>query len=86
LEHSSLRLQFKKEVALLLLAISLFTIGTFFYTYQASSTEATSLAASIIYPYRSLALAFVGIGFASMVVASISYQRKTKNMAKELAA
>jgi hypothetical protein len=75
-----LRLQFKKEVALLLLAISLFTIGTFFYTYQAS------LAEGIIYPYRSLALAFVGIGFASMVVASISYQRKTKNVAKELAA
>jgi uncharacterized protein (UPF0333 family) len=84
LEYSSLRLQFKKEVALLLLAISLFAIGTFFYTYQAA--EATSLAASIIYPYRSLALAFVGIGFASMVVASISYQRKTKNVAKELAA
>lgn len=81
-----MRLQFKKEVALLLLAISLFAIGTFFYTYQAASAEATSLAASIIYPYRSLALAFVGIGFASMVVASISYQRKTKNMAKELAA
>jgi hypothetical protein len=78
-----LRLQFKKEVALLLLAISLFTIGTFFYTYQAAEA---SLAASIIYPYRSLALAFVGIGFASMVVASISYQRKTKNVAKELAA
>jgi TRAP-type C4-dicarboxylate transport system permease small subunit len=86
LEHSSLRLQFKKEVALLLLAISLFTVGTFFYTYQAASAETTSLAAGIIYPYRSLALAFVGIGFASMVVASISYQRKTKNLAKELAA
>jgi hypothetical protein len=84
LEHSSLRLQFKKEVALLLLAISLFTVGTFFYTYQAA--DVTSLAAGIIYPYRSLALAFVGIGFASMVVASISYQRKTKNVAKELAA
>ncbi len=76
-----MRLQFKKEVALLLLAISLFTIGTFFYTYQAYS-----LATGMFYPYRSLALAFVGIGFASMIAASISYQRKTKNMAKELAA
>lgn len=84
--YPSLRLQFKKEVGLLLLAISLFTVATFFYTYQASSAEATSLAESIIYPYRSIGLAFVGIGFASMVAASISYQRKTKNMAKELAA
>jgi TRAP-type C4-dicarboxylate transport system permease small subunit len=74
-------LQFKKEVALLLLAISLFSIGTFFYTYQTSSAQATSLSTSIIYPYRSLALAFVGIGFASMVVASISYTRKNKNIA-----
>jgi TRAP-type C4-dicarboxylate transport system permease small subunit len=82
-----LRLQFKKEVGLLLLAISLFTIGTFFYSYQTTSSEATSLAASIMYPYRSLALAFVGIGFASMVVASISYSRKNKDLAKtELAA
>lgn len=82
--YPSLRLQFKKEVALLLLSIALFTVATFFYTYQTSSAQASSLAASIIYPYRSLGLAFVGIGFASMVAASISYQRKTKNMAKEL--
>jgi hypothetical protein len=79
-------LQFKKEAGLLLLAISLFTIATFFYTYQSTTAEATTLAAGIVYPYRSLALAFVGIGFTSMVVASISYQRKTKNVAKELSA
>ena len=79
-------MQFKKEVGLLLLAISLFSIATLFYTYQTAPAEATTLAAGIVYPYRSLALAFVGIGFTSMVVASISYQRKTKSMAKELAA
>lgn len=84
--YPSLRLQFKKEVGLLLLAISLFTVATVLYTYQTSSAEVTSLAASISYPYRSIGLAFVGIGFASMVAASISYQRKTKSMAKDLAA
>jgi TRAP-type C4-dicarboxylate transport system permease small subunit len=82
-----LRLQFKKEVGLLLIAISLFMVGTFLYSHQTAATEATILAASINYPYRSLALAFVGIGFASMVIASVSYSRKTKNSAKiELAA
>jgi TRAP-type C4-dicarboxylate transport system permease small subunit len=82
-----LRLQFKKEVGLLLIAISLFMVGTFLYTYQSATSEATILAASINYPYRSLALAFVGVGFTSMVVASISYSRKAKNLSKiELAA
>lgn len=82
-----MRLQFKKEVSLLLLAISLFAVGTFIYSYQTTSTEAASLAASMVYPYRSLALAFVGVGFASMVIASVSYSRKAKSLTKaELAA
>jgi TRAP-type C4-dicarboxylate transport system permease small subunit len=78
------KLQFKKEAGLLLFAISLFAIATFVYTYQTTSNETTTLTSSITYPYRSLALAFVGIGFASMVVASISFSRKTKNLAEPI--
>lgn len=73
-------LQFKREVSLLVLAIALFAVGTFFYTYQVSSGEATFMSQSLVYPYRALAIAFVGIGSASMVVASISYSRKNKNV------
>ena len=74
-------MQFKREVGLLTLAIALFAVGTFFYTYQPSSIEATSVVnQSIIYPYKGLALSFVGIGFISMIIASISYTKKTKNL------
>jgi hypothetical protein len=73
-------LQFKREVGLLVLALALFAVGTFFYTYQASSGEATVLSQSLVYPYRVLAVAFVGIGSVSMIVASISYSRKNKNV------
>jgi uncharacterized protein (UPF0333 family) len=75
-----LRLQFKKEVSLLVLALALFAVGTFFYTYQISSGEANTMSQSLVYPYRGLAIAFVGIGSASMIVASISYSKKTKNL------
>ncbi len=74
-------LQFKREVSLLVIAIALFAVGTFFYTYQISSGgEATLMSQSLVYPYRALAIAFVGIGSASMVIASISYSRKNKNV------
>jgi TRAP-type C4-dicarboxylate transport system permease small subunit len=74
-------MQFKKEAILLVAAIALFGAATFLYTYQATSTEASILSQSLAYPYRGIALCFVGIGFASMIVASISYQRKTKKIA-----
>lgn len=72
-------MQFKKEVGLLLFAISLFAVATFFYSYETISSETNILTTDLIYPYRSLALAIVGVGFVSMVVASISYSRKTKD-------
>jgi uncharacterized protein (UPF0333 family) len=75
-----LRLQFKKEVSLLILALALFAVGTFLYTYQISSGETTLMSQSLVNPFRGVAIAFIGIGSASMVVASISYSKKTKNM------
>ncbi|MGE5556535.1 MAG: hypothetical protein ACM3UY_09830 [Methanocella sp.] len=71
-------MQFKKEASLLVIAIALFAVATFLYTYQATSEGITLMSKSIAYPYREIALAFVGIGFASMVVASISFTKKTK--------
>jgi hypothetical protein len=65
-------LEFKTEVCLLLLAITLFVVSVFFYSYQGASLAS--------YPYRGYALAFVGCGSVSMITASISYSKKSKNM------
>ena len=72
-------MQFKKEASLLVAAIALFAVATFLYTYQATTPEAvTAMYQSVVYPYRVVAIVFVGVGFVSMVAASISYSRKTK--------
>ena len=56
-------LKFKTEVSLLLLAITLFAVAMFFYSYQSG-----------------IALVFVGFGSVSMVTASISYSKRSKNI------
>jgi flagellar basal body-associated protein FliL len=73
-------MQFKTEVSLLLLAITVFAVAMFFYSYQSSAGENASLSLSYAYPCREIALAFVGFGSVSMVTASISYSKKTKNI------
>lgn len=66
-----------------MLAIALFAVSVFFYSYQASATEdvaALSLNLAATYPYRGYALMFVGTGSFFMVTASISYSRRSKNI------
>jgi len=74
-------MKFKVEVTMLVVAIALFIAATFFYSYHATTGALTlSVSESAVYPYRIVALAFVGVGALSMVSASISYSRKTKNL------
>jgi hypothetical protein len=73
-------LKFKTEVTLLVLAITLFSVAMFCYSYQSSVGGSAVFSASLAYPYRGIALAFVGVGSVSMVTASISYSKKTKNI------
>jgi hypothetical protein len=70
-------MNFKTEVSLLALAITLFVMSTFFFSYQNGSTTYLSLAS---YPYRGYALVFVGFGSVLMVTASLSYTKRSKNM------
>jgi hypothetical protein len=70
-------MKFKSEVTLLVTSIALFVIATFFYSYQ-TTTEAYMISQTITYPYRTLGLAFVGVGTIAMVLASISFSRKTR--------
>jgi hypothetical protein len=73
-------LEFKTEVSLLLTAITLFAVAMFFYSYQGTVGNNTALSISLAYPYRGIALAFVGFGSASMVTASISYSKRSKDI------
>jgi hypothetical protein len=73
-------MKFKTEVSLLLTAITLFAVAMFFYSYQGVVSENGALSASLTYPYRSIALAFVGFGSVSMVTASISYSKRSKDI------
>jgi len=73
-------LKFKTEVCLLVLAITLFAVSVFFYSYQGSVGYSATLSATWAFPYRGIALAFVGCGSVSMVTASISYSKRSKNL------
>jgi hypothetical protein len=52
----------------------------FFYSIQSGVGDSASRSLSSAYPYRGIALAFVGFGSVSMVTASISYSKKSKNI------
>jgi hypothetical protein len=69
-------LEFKTEVCLLFLAITLFVVSAFFFSYQTVNV-AFSLDSN---PYRGYALAFVGFGSCLMVTASVSYSKRSKNI------
>jgi hypothetical protein len=66
-------------MGLLLMAIALFALSAFFYSYQPSGESLTYSLAASSYPYRIEALMFVGFGSALMLTASISYSKRSKN-------
>jgi len=74
-------MKFKTEVSLLLIAITLFAVAMFFYSYHTLSENA-ALNFNLAYPYRGIAIAFVGVGSASMLTASVSYSKRSKNIIK----
>jgi len=71
-------LKFKAEVALLVGAIALFVLSTFFYSYQTASAG-LSFSLGLDYPYRGFAITFVGFGSVLMAAATISYSKRSKN-------
>ena len=70
-------MKFKAEIFSLLVAMALFAVSAFFYSYEVGSGGwAFALAA---HPYRGYAISFVGFGSVLMVAASISYSKRSKN-------
>ena len=74
-------MKFKTEVCLLSLALVLFVISVFFYTYQTGGSYFGLNWAS--YPYQGYGLATVSFGLVLTVTASISYSKRGKNMFNE---
>ena len=73
-------MKFKAEIVLLLMAIALFAVSVFFYTYHVIG-EGVSFSASLgSYPYRGYAITFVGFGSVLTLAASISYSKRSKNL------
>jgi hypothetical protein len=65
-------------MCLLVVAIVLFAVSAFFYSYQPAS-EGLSFSASLgSYPYRLYAVTFVGFGSVLMLAASVSYSKRSK--------
>ncbi len=84
-------MKFKTEVCLLSLAIVLFAVSSFLYTYQTETQSAVyglnAAAASVdVFPLRTYALSFVGFGFVLMVTASVSYQKRSNRELMQKAA
>ncbi len=84
MEKGAEKLKFKTEVSLLLIAITLFAVAMFFYSYQSSTEGNATLNLSSAYPYRGIALTLVGFGSVSMITASISYSKRSKNILSKI--
>jgi hypothetical protein len=68
-------------MGLLVMAIALFVVSAFFYSYYPVGSEGLTLASSeSSYPYRMYAITFVGFGSVLMLTASISYSKRSKNL------
>jgi hypothetical protein len=62
------------------MAIALFAVSAFFYSYQQVSEGLYLSAALGNYPYRAYGIMFVGFGSVLTLAASISYSKRSKNL------
>ncbi|MEM3000016.1 MAG: hypothetical protein QXX34_05790 [Candidatus Bathyarchaeia archaeon] len=73
-------MKFKTEMCMLVLALVLFCVSAFLYSYPASNRELAASAALGSYPYRSYALTFVGFGSLLTLAASVSFSKRSRNL------
>ncbi|MGD6808093.1 MAG: hypothetical protein ACQCN3_00180 [Candidatus Bathyarchaeia archaeon] len=82
-------MRFKLEVFLLTAAIALFVLSSILYSYQADNQsqvmsanglKEASSAAAASFPYQTYALSSISFGSILMVIASISYQKRSKQL------
>ena len=78
-------MKFKAEICLLVVAIALFSVSAFLYSYREPIEGVFSFASELIeYPYKGHAISLVGFGSLLMVAASISFVRRSKTASSKL--
>jgi len=75
-------MKFKAEICLLVVAIALFGVSAFLYSYPTFS-EGLNVVSS--FQYRSHAVSLVGFGSLLMVTASVSFMKRSKTGTEKLA-
>ena len=73
-------MKYKMEISLLLIAITLFGLSAFFYSYNLVELNVSLGVGLNSYPYRVYALTLVGLGSVLMLTASVSFSRHIKNL------
>jgi hypothetical protein len=73
-------LKFKAEIFLLLVAIALYSVSAFCYSYGECKERMTF---AFNYPYRDYAFPLVGFGLALVTAATVSYSRRSKVLHRE---
>lgn len=76
-----INLKFKTEVCLLSLALFLFVISVFFFSYQTGNSSAAISWGT--FPYQGYSVLLVGFGSVLTVAAFVSYSKRVKNIFKE---
>lgn len=73
-------MKYKMEICLLLIAITLFGLSAFFYSFNLVGSDVSLGVGLNNYPYRVYALTLVGLGSVLMLTASVSFSRHIKNL------
>lgn len=71
-------MKFKTEVSLLSLALLLFVVSAFFYSYQTGNSSVTLNWGS--YPYQGYSLGLVAFGSVLTLIAFVSYSKRGKSI------
>jgi hypothetical protein len=74
------RLKYKIEIVLILTAIALFGLSAVFYSYSLAKPSELLSSGFNLYPYTGYAIVLVGFGSFFLVIASLSFSRRIKNL------
>ena len=61
-------------------ALALFTLSAIFYSYNVAVPSNLEISGFNMYPYSGFAIALVGFGSFFLVIASLSFSRRSKNL------